>query len=139
MGPVLETELHTLSLTPIVAKFYFSQVEIDNQKLFLITHTSQTCYELQTNKYKLYFYVSEYCAPFEINQKWPLLERAGNRGPASRTLGTILQHRRHVSASHWNPSTLTHFNGYFKKNIANFHRENTRWNVSIYQDPNDIT
>ena len=41
-------------------------------------------------------------------------------------LGKILQHTRHVSARHWDPSDATHLNGYFDEGISSYPRQNTR-------------
>ena len=40
--------------------------------------------------------------------------------------------------SHWDPSKLTHCNGYFDEGSSRYPRENTCRNVSINQDPTDL-
>ena len=51
-------------------------------------------------------------------------------------LRKILQQKPHFSASHWDPSKLTHLNVYISMN-SSLSSSNTFRNVSIYQDPND--
>ena len=41
------------------------------------------------------------------------------------SLRIILQHKRHVKANHWDPSKLTHFNGYFDEASSSYPRLNT--------------
>ena len=44
---------------------------------------------------------------------------------------------RHRSASRWDPRKLTHFNGNFDEDSSSYLCQNTRWNYSIFLDPND--
>ena len=60
--------------------------------------------------------------PLQIEGKWKhsflsfFFFLSVSRPSGEHTLRTIQQHRRHVEASHWAPSELTHFNGYFDEN-----------------------